>query len=61
MTAGEGWSGLMHNGDPADTQQPDCCADGGGGGYCTVTGMQTCYFCGVFAHWRRHFQELCAK
>lgn len=27
MTAGEGWSGFMHNGDPADTPQPDCCTD----------------------------------
>lgn len=30
MTAAEGWSGFMHNGDPADTPQPDCCTDMGG-------------------------------
>lgn len=50
MTAGEGWSGFMHNRDPADTPQPDCCTDmgvgwGGGGSspcqYCTPAGTLT--------------------
>lgn len=43
MTAGEGWSGFMHNGAPADTPQPDCCTDTGVGGFISVSVLHCCW------------------